>query len=66
MYIEMHPAAVYDVALLTEGVDRNCTYGFFVDVLCHVALLTEGVDRNIYVLTLNFSTFRRPPHGGRG
>ena len=54
------------VALLTEGVDRNRLQLLLMRFAVHVALLTEGVDRNIYVLTLNFSTFRRPPHGGRG
>ena len=34
------------VALLAEGVDRNCTFPGPTKAPCGVALLAEGVDRN--------------------
>ena len=37
------------VALLAEGVDRNCLAQLHCS-LCHVALLAEGVDRNTFSL----------------
>ena len=57
---------VTQVALLAEGVDRNCTDVQDMFILAFVALLAEGVDRNFIgdlLLSLGFS---RPPRGGRG
>ena len=58
--------SVFAVALLAEGVDRNsqiCEWAMAQDI---VALLAEGVDRNWRLQTLAFTSFRRPPRGGRG
>ena len=54
-----------DVALLAEGVDRNCaaTIAF---ATSPVALLAEGVDRNCPPYPLNCKRKSRPPRGGRG
>ena len=53
------------VALLTEGVDRNRLDLIRQRKLC-VALLTEGVDRNHIQNRLQMQLVRRPPRGGRG
>ena len=37
------------VALLAEGVDRNCFFDSFDNVVGVVALLAEGVDRNMII-----------------
>ena len=41
-----------DVALLAEGVDRNCASEVIYEVVRCVALLAEGVDRNRIVVTI--------------
>ena len=53
------------VALLAEGVDRNCPVSLFLR-FCLVALLAEGVDRNILTSALTSMLAGRPPRGGRG
>ena len=55
-----------EVALLTEGVDRNCVSSLPVCWSKPVALLTEGVDRNHTYAGRRVPKYRRPPHGGRG
>ena len=53
------------VALLAEGVDRNCSHR----PRCpggSVALLAEGVDRNLVIDRSKCKTAGRPPRGGRG
>ena len=39
--------SVFAVALLAEGVDRNCSRFTPLAELLYVALLAEGVDRNV-------------------
>ena len=54
------------VALLTEGVDRNKQYTSLV-AWYKVALLAEGVDRNVGMNPeITLREHRRPPRGGRG
>ena len=53
------------VALLAEGVDRNCQIRALNERQT-VALLAEGVDRNLLKLAKYFKVTRRPPRGGRG
>ena len=48
---------MFAVALLTEGVDRNCIYTGYLGGEAQVALLTEGVDRNSPGLQ-TYCTFR--------
>ena len=53
------------VALLAEGVDRNCTV-LGVQHDAAVALLAEGVDRNHIAQHIHLGGNGRPPRGGRG
>ena len=68
-WIEIQPSPSLnqrgDVALLAEGVDRNChadTRG----TKATVALLAEGVDRNYHLSAAPAVYPGRPPRGGRG
>ena len=51
---------VSNVALLTEGVDRNKTREQSSKVIYQVALLTEGVDRNIGQSPEDYTGFKSP------
>ena len=54
------------VALLAEGVDRNCAKQYR-QPCEQVALLAEGVDRNFELVELHLGNVGgRPPRGGRG
>ena len=57
--------SVFAVALLAEGVDRNCTVVVVRGKVC-VALREEGVDRNTLNCAGVTDTAGRPPRGGRG
>ena len=48
------------VALLAEGVDRNCDGGVYVSYHVPVALLAEGVDRNILDLDTKLGGLESP------
>ena len=65
MRIQWRSSEVIDVALLAEGVDRNCAVSSS-GSLDYVALLAEGVDRNISSASSMAAFARRPPRGGRG
>ena len=54
-----------EVALRTEGVDRN-KKSIKDKITIQVALRTEGVDRNITIIIKFSKAISRPPHGGRG
>ena len=54
------------VALLAEGVDRNCHQTGLHSYQLRVALLAEGVDRNFSFCTTVLMAAGRPPRGGRG
>ena len=54
------------VALLAEGVDRNCFREATKTCADHVALLAEGVDRNHRSGAYHLIVEGRPPRGGRG
>ena len=53
------------VALLAEGVDRNCSASMD-SAMSAVALLAEGVDRNRIDHLASTPAGGRPPRGGRG
>ena len=52
------------VALLAEGVDRNCYFCVAETTFFLVALLAEGVDRNV-VSSLSFAFCRWSPSSRR-
>ena len=54
------------VALLAEGVDRNCLAHILRRQQDLVALLAEGVDRNSLIVCAYDEGKGRPPRGGRG
>ncbi len=59
------PGSIAPVALLAEGVDRNC-WASLAEGAQLVALLAEGVDRNFQGDASPLIALRRPPRGGRG
>ncbi len=54
MQSELNNSVKEAVALLAEGVDRNCTQISGAPLPDGVALLAEGVDRNMLKMTIQY------------